>query len=125
MDYVSVLFFKGRRSCMPSMVLPPPRLSISERKAIPGLDLIPSRLAPSKPQARKELNFEDDKENKVDDDDDSNFARPLPVMPAAKLKEPTMKEKKSLAKMILTRESMAGLPRASLSGKNYIEILFP
>merc|ERR1719228_195301 len=27
-----------------------------------------------------------------------------------------MKEKKSLAKMILTRESMAGLPRASLSG---------
>ena len=24
--------------------------------------------------------------------------------------------------MILTRESMAGLPRASLSGKNYIEI---
>ena len=51
------------------------------------------------------------------DDDDSNFARPLPVMPA-KLKEPTIQEKKSLAKMILTRESMAGLPRASLSGKN-------
>ena len=49
---------------MPAMVLPPPRLSISERKAIPGLDLIPSRLAPSRPQARKELNFEDDKENK-------------------------------------------------------------
>ena len=48
---------------MPAMVLPPPRLSISERKAVPGLDLIPSRLAPSRPQARKELNFEDDKEN--------------------------------------------------------------
>ena len=116
---------KGRRSCMPSMAmvnLPPPRQSISERKAIPGLDIIPSRLPPSKPQVRKELNFEDDKENT--DSDDSNFARPLPVMPTALLKEPSIKEKKSLAKMILTRESMAGLPRASLSGKykkfNYI-----
>lgn len=116
---IQVFFFYliGRRSCMPSMdlpvALPPPRLSISERKAIPGLDLIPSRLPQSRPKVRKELNFEEEKEN---NDDDSNFARPLPVMPAS-LKEPTMQEKKSLAKMILTRESMAGLPRASLSGK--------
>ena len=41
----------------------------------------------------------------------------MPVSrPAAVLKEPSEKEKKSLAQMILMRESLAGLPRASLSG---------
>ena len=107
---------------MPNLVLPPPRQSISERKAIPGLDLIPSRLPQRKPEARKELNFEEateDSNNKENDehvtDDSSNFAKPLP--PSMVFKEPTTTaEKKSLAKMILTRESMAGLPRASLSG---------
>ena len=85
----------------------------------PGLDNIPSRL-PSKPKVRKELNFdeEDGKENQSDNDED-NFAKPFPVpvsRPAAVLKEPSEKEKKSLAQMILMRESLAGLPRASLSG---------
>ena len=84
----------------------------------PGLDNIPSRL-PSKPKVRKELNFdeEDGKENQTDNDED-NFAKPFPV-PVSKttvLKEPSDKEKKSLAQMILMRESLAGLPRASLSG---------
>ncbi len=113
---------KGRRSCMPNMMalpkLPPLRQSISERKAVPGLDLIPNRLPRQTklpvPQVRKELNFDDD-ENKENDDDSSNFAKPLP--PPAAFKEPvTQAEKKSLARMILTRESLAGLPRASLSG---------
>ena len=112
---------KGRRSCMPEMmVLPPPRHSISERKAIPGLDNIPTRL-PSKPTVRKELNFDEieEKENKIEeeqeDDDDSNFAKPFPVKKSNN-NETSENEKKSLARMILMRESLAGLPRASLSG---------
>ena len=85
----------------------------------PGLDNIPSRLPSTKPKVRKELNFdeEDGKENQTDNDED-NFAKPFPV-PVSKttvLKEPSDKEKKSLAQMILMRESLAGLPRASLSG---------
>ena len=102
---------KGRRSCMPQMAqyLPPPRQSISERKAIPGLDQIPTRL-PRK-EVRKELHFDqEEKENK----DFDNFVKPLPVgVP----KDPKTKEdNKSLAKMIMMRESLAGLPRASLTG---------
>ena len=86
----------------------------------PGLDNIPSRLPSTKPKVRKELNFdeEDGKENQSDNDED-NFAKPFPVpvsRPATVLKEPSEKEKKSLAQMILMRESLAGLPRASLSG---------
>ena len=111
---------KGRRSCMPEMmVLPPPRHSISERKAIPGLDNIPTRL-PTKPTVRKELNFDEieEKENKIEEeeeDDDSNFAKPFPVKKSNN-NETSENEKKSLARMILMRESLAGLPRASLSG---------
>ena len=103
---------KGRRSCMPQMqmphFLPPPRQSISERKAIPGLDQLPTRLP--RPEVRKELQFDqDEKENQQKNEDFDNFAKPLPV--AAK-----KDEKKSLAKMIMMRESLAGLPRASLTG---------
>lgn len=86
---------------------PPPRQSISERKAIPGLDGF-ARIA-KKPQivkvgARKELDFEklEEEENK-----DFEFAKP---------KAPAVLDKKSLAKAIMMRESLAGLPRASLSG---------
>ena len=106
------------------LVLPPPRQSISERKPIPELDNIPTRL-PSRPNVRKELNFdaeieENDKENnkEIDSDGDSVFAKPFPVKPKLKATEVENEQenKKSLAKMILMRESLAGLPRASLSG---------
>ena len=51
-------------------------------------------------------------------DGDSMFAKPFPVKPKVKAAEVENQEenKKSLAKMILMRESLAGLPRASLSG---------
>ena len=44
------------------------------------------------------------------------FAKPFPVKPKLKATENEQENKKSLAKMILMRESLAGLPRASLSG---------
>jgi hypothetical protein len=109
---------KGRRSCMPALItIPPPRHSISERKAVPGLDNLPTRLPKSQVSqgARKELNFEEaegDKENNKARD--FEFAKPLPVQLPSK--EASTEEKKSLAKMIMLRESLAGLPRASLSG---------
>ena len=51
-------------------------------------------------------------------DGDSMFAKPFPVKPKLKATEigNEQENKKSLAKMILMRESLAGLPRASLSG---------
>ena len=51
-------------------------------------------------------------------DGDSMFAKPFPVKPKLKTTEVENEQenKKSLAKMILMRESLAGLPRASLSG---------
>jgi len=97
---------KGRRSCMPQMshFLPPPRQSISERKAVPGLDQLPSRLP--RREVRKELHFDQEEKENVKEFD--NFAKPLPVAPK--------EDQKSVAKMIMMRESLAGLPRASLSG---------
>ncbi len=130
---------KGRRSCVPAFasqnpntekkmlpfLLPPPRQSISERKAIPFLDRIPARPTHNQQNvsARKELDFEqivedEDKENNTDTksstDSSEEFAKPLPVV--SKLKVNKAEENKSLAQTILMRESLAGLPRASLSG---------
>ena len=103
---------KGRRSCMPQMphFLPPPRQSISERKAVPGLDQLPTRLP--RREVRKELHFDQEEKENVEQNKKEvfdDFAKPLPVGPKAE-------EKKSLAQMIMMRESLAGLPRASLTG---------
>ena len=77
---------------------------ISERKAVPGLDQLPSRLP--RREVRKELHFDQEEKENLKEFD--NFAKPLPVAPK--------EDQKSVAKMIMMRESLAGLPRASLSG---------
>ena len=87
-----------------------PISGISERKAVPGLDQLPSRLP--RREVRKELHFDQEEKENVDEnskkEEFDNFAKPLPVAPK--------EDKKSVAKMIMMRESLAGLPRASLSG---------
>ena len=72
---ISRKIFSGRRSCMPEMlVLPPPRQSISERKPIPELDNIPTRL-PSRPNVRKELNFDAEIEENNDKENNKEIDR--------------------------------------------------
>ena len=77
---------------------------------MPGLDQLPSRLP--RREVRKELHFDQEEKENVDEnskkEEFDNFAKPLPVAPK--------EDKKSVAKMIMMRESLAGLPRASLSG---------
>jgi len=98
----------------PSFHPPIHRQSISERKAVPHLDKNPLRRSflpkpvagPKKTTtARKELNFEQP---------DFEFAKPkappIPTHPQSVAKQ------KSLAMKIMMRESLAGMPRASLSG---------
>merc|ERR1719259_606710 len=98
----------------PSFHPPIHRQSISERKAVPHLDKNPLRRSfLPKPvtgtkkttTARKELNFEQP---------DFEFAKPkappIPTHPQSVAKQ------KSLAMKIMMRESLAGMPRASLSG---------
>ena len=110
--------------------LPLPRQSISERKAVPHLDkvgsLIPRPLTFSQKSsgkfARKELDFNagfQSVEGLVNPkgDDSFEFAKPLDVgnrelsNNAAKSRDTA-----SLAKMIMMRESLVGLPRESIGG---------
>ena len=122
--------------------LPLPRQSISERKAIPQLDNMssliprPKNLRPI--HARKELNFNEGFQAPIitkklgsDQSKDSacnksfEFVRPLELKPnnvpnrADFISSNDAKEQKehnSIAKMIMMRESLVGLPKESIGG---------
>ena len=117
--------------------LPLPRQSISERKAVPKIDKLTSII----PQhcnvnVRKELNFNDgsktimNKQQKHDsksgissngqaNGDSFDFAKPFDIEEGDnRLSNMFNKQKdsKSLAKMIMMRESLAGMPKESIGG---------
>ena len=122
--------------------LPLPRQSISERKAIPHLDnmssLIPRPKTLRPIHARKELNFNEGFQAPIitkklgsDQSKDSacnksfEFVRPLELKPnnvpnrADFISSNDAKEQKehnSIAKMIMMRESLVGLPKESIGG---------
>ena len=98
-------------------IIPFPRQSISERKAIQSVRKTPKQ----RPQAIKSLQFESGKKQKENkkststslrkakDEEEStvNFAKPLSPFKAA--------DEKSKAELIMMREGLVGLPRESLS----------
>ena len=124
--------------------LPLPRQSISERKAVPKIDnltsMIPQHCNVSKTgitnNVRKELNFHDgsktimNKQQKHDsksgissngqaNGDSFDFAKPFDIEEGDnRLSNMFNKQKdsKSLAKMIMMRESLAGMPKESIGG---------
>ena len=133
---------KSEKRIVP-FALPLPRQSISERKAVPHLDkmntFIPrpkvSSLHSKTKYARKELNFNEgfqapvahqlkgkQKMNRNADsngEDSFDFVKPLDVGDTAapsKNKSSNKTETNSLAKMIMMRESLAGLPKESIGG---------
>ena len=116
---------------------PLPRQSISERKAIPKIDSL-NTLIPQPIQAnrvRKELNFNEGSQNPVTQhksasesgmhyntlkqEESFDFVKPLNVGNEDNRLSNMFgktKDTKSLAKMIMMRESLAGLPKESIGG---------
>ena len=112
--------------------LPLPRQSISERKAVPNIDklnnLIPKSLqilendATNHNKIRKELDFNDEYKKPVSQqksDESFDFAKPFDVQNIDNRLSNMFgksKDTKSLAKMIMMRESLAGMPKESIGG---------